>query len=254
MTARHTAVRWKAGGLTVAVLAGGPDVCYPPQHRSPDGRYPAHGCHHQRISARHRAATDAIIINATALSAVCRSRPSSWRRATGVRVRSLPRVTRLIRDAMCTPCPVRSTRRSRSRAMELIAKGEGCAADQSDRARARVQRHDARAGGYSRLFGVRPASIRNRLPEVLGRTFAGVSSRPNSAAPLPQKRRRPNSKQPSAAAKPLPDGLNEDEKTIVTLVRDGVSTPEEVDRPLRSGSASGDEPCHHAGNGWDSAP
>ena len=24
----------KAGGLTVAVLAGGPDVCYPPQHRS----------------------------------------------------------------------------------------------------------------------------------------------------------------------------------------------------------------------------
>ena len=35
-------------------------------------------------------------------------------------------------------------------------------------------------------------------------------------------------KQPSAAAKPLPDGLNEDEKTIVTLVRDGVSTPEEL--------------------------
>ena len=34
----------KAGGLTVAVLA------------QPDGRYPAHGCHHQRISARHRAA------------------------------------------------------------------------------------------------------------------------------------------------------------------------------------------------------
>ena len=30
------------------------------------------------------------------------------------------------------------------------------------------------------------------------------------------------------AAKPLPDGLNEDEKTIVTLVRDGVSTPEEL--------------------------
>ena len=24
----------KAGGLTVAVLAGGPDVCYPPQHHS----------------------------------------------------------------------------------------------------------------------------------------------------------------------------------------------------------------------------
>ena len=23
----------KAGGLTVAVLAGGPNVCYPPQHR-----------------------------------------------------------------------------------------------------------------------------------------------------------------------------------------------------------------------------
>ena len=35
-------------------------------------------------------------------------------------------------------------------------------------------------------------------------------------------------KQPSAAAKPLPDGLNEDEKTIVMLVRDGVSTPEEL--------------------------
>ena len=35
-------------------------------------------------------------------------------------------------------------------------------------------------------------------------------------------------KTPSAAAKPLPDGLNEDEKTIVTLVRDGVSTPEEL--------------------------
>lgn len=42
------------------------------------------------------------------------------------------------------------------------------------------------------VFGVRPASIRNRLPEVLGRTFAGVSSRPNSAALLPPKRRRPN--------------------------------------------------------------
>ena len=35
-------------------------------------------------------------------------------------------------------------------------------------------------------------------------------------------------RQPSADAKPLPDGLNEDEKTIVTLVRDGVSTPEEL--------------------------
>ena len=104
----------KAGGLTVAVLAGGPDVCYPPQHRSLmgdilPGRVPS--------SANIRRAprtTDAITTSATALSAVCRSRPSSWRRATGVRVRSLPRVTRLIRDAMCMPCPVRSTPRSQS--------------------------------------------------------------------------------------------------------------------------------------------
>lgn len=65
----------KAGGLTVAVLAGGPDVCYPPQHRSlmgdtcswvpsfseyppapePHGRnYPQRNPHYQRPVGRVR--------------------------------------------------------------------------------------------------------------------------------------------------------------------------------------------------------
>ena len=104
----------KAGGLTVAVLAGGPDVCYPPQHRSlmgdillmgaiiseyPPGTEPHGRNYHQRNRIISGLSVASVIVEA-----------SDW-------VRSLPRVTRSIRDAMCTPCPVRSTRRSRSRAM-----------------------------------------------------------------------------------------------------------------------------------------
>lgn len=75
----------KAGGLTVAVLAGGPDVCYPPQHRSLMGDILLMGAIISEYPPGTSEPHDAITISATASSAVCRSRPSSWRRATGVR-------------------------------------------------------------------------------------------------------------------------------------------------------------------------
>ncbi len=101
----------RAGGLTVAVLAGGPDVCYPPQNRALMGDILLSGAvisEYPPGPSRTASTTRA----ATASSAVCASRRSSSRPEARARARSSPRVTRSTRAATFMRSPVRWARRS----------------------------------------------------------------------------------------------------------------------------------------------
>ena len=135
---------------------------------------------------------------------------------------------------------------------ELIAKGEAALLTSPTvlvREYSGMMPEQAVQQAFRRQTGEYPEPAARSAWEDIRRREQQAEQRRASAA----EKAKAEPKQPSAAAKPLPDGLNEDEKTIVTLVRDGVKVRRGADRPLRSGSAAVMS-CHHAGNGWDFAP
>ena len=211
----------RAGGLTVAVLAGGADVCYPPQHRSlmgdimlsgaivseyPPGTEPKGTHYHARNRIISGLSVAAVIVEA-----------GGYRSGALITARACARS-----GARCVWYPARWTRRSPRRAMSWDRKGEAscCAA----------RRHWC--GRTAACFGVRPAEHRVQQAfarqtgehPVLGAKSAwgGISKREDQAV---ARRRQAEEKAsaPSEGKAPLPDGLREDERRIAELVMQGTT-------------------------------
>ena len=223
----------KAGGLTVAVLAGGPDVCYPPQHRSlmgdillmgaiiseyPPGTEPHGRNYHQRNRIISGLSVASVIVEA-----------SDWRSGALITARH---ALDQGRDVYAVPGPIDAPQSQSCN--ELIAKGEAALLTSPTvlvREYSGMMPEQAVQQAFRRQTGEYPEPDARSAWEDIRRREQQAEQRRAAAA----EKAKAEPKQPSAAAKPLPDGLNEDEKTIVTLVRDGVSTPEElIDRCYRA--------------------
>lgn len=216
----------KAGGLTVAVQAGGPDVCYPPQHRSlmgdilltgaviseyPPGTEPHGRNYHQRNRIISGLSVASVIVEA-----------SDWRSGALITARH---ALDQGRDVYAVPGPIDAPQSQSCN--ELIAKGEAALLTSPTvlvREYSGMMPEQAVQQAFRRQTGEYPEPAARSAWEDIRRREQQAEQRRAAAA----ERAKAEPKQPSAAAKPLPDGLNEDEKIIVTLVRDGVSTPEEL--------------------------
>lgn len=217
----------RAGGLTVAVLAGGADVCYPPQHRSlmgdimlsgaivseyPPGTEPK-GTHYH---ARNR------IISGLSVAAVIVE-------AGGYRSGALITARHALdqgRDVYAVPGALDAPQSKACN--ELIEKGEA----------ALLRSPDALVRAYSGLLRVRPAEHRvqqafarqtgeNPVPGAKS-AWEDIRQREDQAE---KRRRQAEEKAPvpsEGKAATLPDGLREDERRIAELVQQGTDTVEEL--------------------------
>ena len=150
------------------------------------------------------------------------------------------------RDVYAVPGPIDAPQSQSCN--ELIAKGEAALLTSPTvlvREYSGMMPEQAVQQAFRRQTGEYPEPAARSAWEDIRRREQQAEQRRAAAA----EKAKAEPKQPSAAAKPLPDGLNEDEKTIVTLSAGRCEHARGADRPLRSGSAAGDEPCHHAGNG-----
>ena len=211
----------RAGGLTVAVLAGGADVCYPPQHRSlmgdillagavvseyPPGTEPSGGHYH----ARNR------IISGLSVAAVIVE-------AGGYRSGALITARHALdqgRDVYAVPGSLDAPQ---SRACnELIEKGEA----------ALLRSPEALVRAYRGLVRVHPAPDAQQAAawRPAGRSVSApaVAEKDGKQATQAEQKRKPACA-PLAKAQPaLPDGLREDERQIVSLVQQGTDTVEDL--------------------------
>lgn len=217
-TRRRIAAPLRAGGLTVAVLAGGPDVCYPPQNRAlmgdillsgaviseyPPGTEPGRPQlqepqpHHQRPVRRdgHRRGRKRALGRAHHRTSRARSEP---RRLCGPRCNGRAAVQRVQR-------PHRAVR--------------GRPAERPEGARARVCEPAARRRG--RISCLYPPAVARTAPKQRTasqrRTPAKPAPVPETAAPTPEK-----------PAFTMPEGLDENEQKIVRLVGEGMHSLEEL--------------------------
>lgn len=213
----------RAGGLTVAVLAGGVDVCYPPQHRGlmgdillsgaivseyPPGSEPKGENYHNRNRIISGLSVAAVIVE-----------------AGGYRSGALMTARHALdqgRDVYAVPGSLDAPQ---SRACnELIEKGEA----------ALLRSPETLVREYRGLLRTKPEQ---RVQQAFVRQ---TGARTAPAAPgaredicrreAQDRRRQAEGKPPAPAAKPpgLPDRLRGDERRIAELVQQGVSTPEEL--------------------------
>lgn len=195
----------RAGGLTVAVLAGGVDVCYPPQHRGlmgdillsgaivseyPPGTEPRGEHYH----ARNR------IISGLSVAAVIVEAPG-YRSGALITARA---ALDQGRDVYAVPGALDAPQSAACNA--LIEKGEA----------ALLRSPEALVRTYSGLLPAR--SGEHRAPH-----FVKTPKKPQAARQTPRKREKPV---PSSGA--LPNGLSGDERRIAELVQQGVGTPEDL--------------------------
>ena len=196
----------RAGGLTVAVLAGGVDVCYPPQHRSlmgdillsgaiiseyPPGTEPRGEHYHARNRIISGLSVATVIVEAPGY----RSGALITARAAldqGRDVYAVPGALDAPQSAACN---------------ELIEKGEAALL---------------------------------RSPEALVRTYSGLLPTPHGEYHAPRPVRAPKTPQAvrpapqkiektiASSSGVLPDSLSGDERRIAELVQQGVGTPEDL--------------------------
>lgn len=196
----------RAGGLTVAVLAGGVDVCYPPQHRSlmgdillsgaivseyPPGTEPRGEHYHARNRIISGLSVAAVIVEAPGY----RSGALITARAAldqGRDVYAVPGALNAPQSAACN---------------ELIEKGEA----------ALLRSPEALVRTYSGLLHKQTGPYRPPRP-------MRAPKKTQAVRPTPHKRETPASPQSGT----LPDSLSGDERRIAELVQQGVGTPEDL--------------------------
>ena len=196
----------RAGGLTVAVLAGGVDVCYPPQHRSlmgdillsgaivseyPPGTEPRGEHYHARNRIISGLSVAAVIVEAPGY----RSGALITARAAldqGRDVYAVPGALNAPQSAACN---------------ELIEKGEA----------ALLRSPEALVRTYSGLLHKQTGPYRPPRPMWAPKKTQAVRQ-------TPHKRETPASPQSGT----LPDSLSGDERRIAELVQQGVGTPEDL--------------------------
>lgn len=195
----------RAGGLTVAVLAGGVDVCYPPQHRGlmgdillsgaivseyPPGTEPRGEHYH----ARNR------IISGLSVAAVIVEAPG-YRSGALITARA---ALDQGRDVYAVPGALDA--RQSAACNELIEKGEA----------ALLRSPEALVRTYSGLLPAPSGEYRAPRPARTSKKTRVAHPQPQPVAP---------SAPPSAA---LLDRLSGDERRIAELVQQGVGTPEDL--------------------------
>lgn len=202
----------RAGGLTVAVLAGGVDVCYPPQHcglmgdillsgaiisEYPPGTEPKGTHYHDRNRIISGLSVASVIVE-----------------AGGYRSGALITARHALdqgRDVYAVPGSLDAPQSKACN--ELIEKGEA----------ALLRSPEALVREYKGLLRGNPAEYTAPAPAPkASRAHEGISKRAAQAVA----RSRQTGQACSAPA--APKELSEDERRIAELVREGVSTPEEL--------------------------
>ena len=207
------------------MLAGGPDVCYPPQHRSlmgdillmgaiiseyPPGTEPHGRNYHQRNRIISGLSVASVIVEA-----------SDWRSGALITARH---ALDQGRDVYAVPGPIDAPQSQSCN--ELIAKGEAALLTSPTvlvREYSGMMPEQAVQQAFRRQTGDYPKPAAKSAWEDIRRREAQAEQR---RAAVEKAKTEPQASAP--AEKPLPEGLNQDETHIVTLVRDGVSTPEEL--------------------------
>lgn len=206
----------RAGGLTVAVLAGGVDVCYPPRHRGlmgdillsgavvseyPPGTEPKGAHYHDRNRIISGLSVASVIVEA-----------ADYRSGALITARH---ALDQGRDVYAVPGALDAPQSKACN--ELIEKGEA----------ALLRSPQALVRAYNGLLRVHPAA---RRAEQMPRRQADM--RP--AAPGREAGSGGNKQEPPAktgqkqAPTALPETLRGEERRIAELVQQGVSTPEEL--------------------------
>ena len=216
----------KGGGPVVSVLAGGVDVPYPSQNRflyedvaaagALISEYPPGAA----TEGWHYPIRNRIISGLSVASVIVEA--SDWRSGALITARH---ALDQGRDVYAVPGPIDAPQSQSCN--ELIEKGEAALLSSPVtlvRAYGGMMPEQAVQQAFRRQTGEYPEPAARSAWEDIRRREQQAEQRRAAAA----EKAKAEPKTPSAAAKPLPDGLNEDEKTIVTLVRDGVSTPEEL--------------------------
>ncbi|MCI7125537.1 MAG: DNA-processing protein DprA [Agathobaculum sp.] len=201
----------RAGGLTVAVLAGGADVCYPPEHRSlmgdillsgavvseyPPGSEPRGAHYHNRNRIISGLSVATVIVEAT-----------DWRSGALITVRH---ALDQGRDVYAVPGTLDAPRSAACNA--LIERGEA----------ALLSSPAALVRAYSGLLRGANTQVRPAPPRQ-DRHRQGEARRPK-AADTPVLRTQAS----APAGDALPQSLGDDERAIVELVRQGVSGADEL--------------------------
>lgn len=206
----------RTGGLTVAVLAGGVDVCYPPQHRGlmgdillsgaivseyPPGTEPKAEHYHNRNRIISGLSVATVVVEA-----------SGYRSGALITVRH---ALEQGRDVFAVPGALNAPQSAACN--ELIEKGEA----------ALLLRPEALVRAYSGLLrghaAKRQAFIRQTGEQHRSTAWEDIEKREAQA----EMRRKRAETQQTPSGK-LPEGLSDDERRLVTLVQQGVSTPEEL--------------------------
>ena len=202
----------RAGGLTVSVLAGGVDVCYPPQHRGlmgdillsgaivseyPPGTEPKGTHYHDRNRIISGLSVASVIVE-----------------AGGYRSGALITARHALdqgRDVYAVPGSLDAPQSKACN--ELIEKGEA----------ALLRSPEALVREYKGL-------LRGRAAEYTAPAPIPEASRAHEGLPkrVAQAGARSRQTGQACAAPAAPKGLSEDERRIAELVREGVSTPEEL--------------------------
>ena len=203
----------RAGGLTVAVLAGGADVCYPPAHRGLMGdilltgavisEYPP-GTEPKREHYRDR---NRILSGLCVATVIVEA--GEYRSGALITAR---RALDQGRDVYAVPGALDAPQSKACNA--LIEKGEAALLGSPE---ALVRAYRSMLPGKSAPRPKPAAPKREPKPEP----------KPERPAPTPS---TPPAPQPAPAPQPtaLPDTLSEEERRIVELVQQGASTPEEL--------------------------
>lgn len=206
----------RAGGLTVAVLAGGVDVCYPPQHLGlmgdillsgaivseyPPGAEPRAEHYHNRNRIISGLSVATVVVE-----------------AAGYRSGALITVRHALeqgRDVFAVPGAINAPQSDGCN--ELIEKGEA----------ALLRSPEALARAYSGLVhghaAKRQAFVRQTGEKHGSSAWEDIEKREAQA-----KVRRKDLEARKTPSGKLPEGLTEEERLLVTLVQQGVSTPEEL--------------------------
>ena len=202
----------RAGGLTVAVLAGGVDVCYPPQHRGlmgdillsgaiiseyPPGTEPKGTHYHDRNRIISGLSVASVIVEA-----------ADYRSGALITARH---ALDQGRDVYAVPGSLDAPQSKACN--ELIEKGEA----------ALLRSPEALVREYKGLLRGNPAEY--TAPAPISKASRAHEGLPKRAAQAVARSRQTGQACPAPAA---PKGLSEDERRIAELVREGVSTPEEL--------------------------
>ena len=201
----------RAGGLTVAVLAGGPDVCYPPQNRALMGDILLSGA----VISEYPPGTEPDGLNYKSRNRI---------------ISGLCVATVIVEAGSARSGALITARHALDQSRDVYAVPGAMGAPQSRECNALIERCEAALLNDPRALVREYASL---LPG--GAAAFHAYTRPPVARTVPKQRNAPERRTPAKPApapeKPafaMPEGLDENEQKIVRLVAEGMHSLEEL--------------------------